>query len=802
MFATGRAAACSVVVAVVALATGCGGAQSRFASHMHRGEQYFAQGDLNRARVEFRNAMQLEPHNIKARLEAGRTAEKLSMIREAAGLYQSAVDSAPDNAEARVDLARLLVFGGAAKRALGIIEPGLARHPDDPGLLVVRAAARAKLNDPSGARADAERAVRLAPGDADAVAVLAGLLEQAGEKQQAITLVSNAVGRIPASADLRQVLANLYLSAGQPESAEEQLRKLIELQPQELPRRYELALLLVRTHRLDDAQRVLEEAVRSAPQSTQAKLALVDFMAAQRSNAQGVKTLRDFIARQPDNYALRIGLGELELRSGAVQDALATYAEVAKLDDIGPHGINARDRIAAIEFAQGHYDDAGKMIAVVLDNNPRDDAALTLRGAIEVERRQPTAAITDLRAVLRNQPNNLAVRRMIASAFIADGEPALAEEQLRTALQVAPDDSPVRIGLARLLGQTGRGSEAVALLEGGVRSAPADASLREALVRADLASRDFAAAGQALADLRTLTPASPTVPLLAGDVAEASGQPAESERDYEQALKLAPLNMEPLAALTKLELARGASADAVTRVRATLASDPHNPLRQNLLAETLIAARQYPEAIGILTALVKTTPAWALPYHNLGVARLLAGDPADAILAYEAGLKAVPFEPTLTYELAAVYEQQGRAEDAIARCEALYQHSPAEPRAASNLALLLVDHRSDPHSLDRARDLTAAFATSSDPVLLDAHGWVLYKRGETAPALVALERAAQAAPHSSMTLYHLAMAELKEGATLKARHNLEAALAGGSNFRGSTDARLVLAALPPGRAGG
>ncbi len=140
MFATGRAAACSVVVAVVALATGCGGAQSRFASHMHRGEQYFAQGDLNRARVEFRNAMQLEPHNIKARLEAGRTAEKLSMIREAAGLYQSAVDSAPDNAEARVDLARLLVFGGAAKRALGIIEPGLARHPDDPGLLVVRAA--------------------------------------------------------------------------------------------------------------------------------------------------------------------------------------------------------------------------------------------------------------------------------------------------------------------------------------------------------------------------------------------------------------------------------------------------------------------------------------------------------------------------------------------------------------------------------------------------------------------------------------------------------------------------------------
>jgi tetratricopeptide (TPR) repeat protein len=801
MFAQ-RSAACIVLIATAALATGCGGAQSRFAAHMHRGDDYAAHGEFAKASIEFRNAIQIEPANPVARVKAGEAAEKLGRIRDALGFYQSVIDTTPDNVQARIDLARLFVFGGAPARALGILEPALARHPDDAGLLTVRSAARARTNDLTGARRDAERAVQLAPHSEDAVATLAGLREQAGETQQAIALVRDTLSRVPDAVGLRHVLARLYASAGQPAQAEEQLRKLVELRPQELARRYQLALYLVSVKRLDEAQGVLEEAVKSAPQNDQAKLALVDFMTVQRSPAAGEKTLGDFIARQPDNTLLRNALGEILTRSGDVPGALATFTAVVKLDDNAPNGIIARERIAAIQIAKGNLPVADQLIGEVLKRNPSDNEALVLRGRLELERHEPAAAITDLRAVLRDQPNSTAVRRLLAAAFVANGEPALAEEQLRNALQATPSDIEARIDLARALGQTGNAAAAVACLEEGVRSAPSNPALREALVRAELASGKLDDARKALADLNTLVPDSATLPLLAGQIAQAAGQLAQSQQDYEQVLKLRPLAIEPLAALTKIDVARGASAEALTRIRATLAADPQNPMRVNLLAETLIAAKDYPEAAQTLTKLIQIAPSWGLAYHNLATARSLAGDPAGAIAAYEAGLKAVPFEPNLTFELAGLYERQGRAEDAIARCEALYKDSPQLTRAASNLALLLVDHRTDQHSLDRARDLTAPFANSADPLLLDAYGWVRYKRGEPGQALAPLERAAQAAPRSAPALYHLAMVQLKEGEQAKARANLEAALAAGSNFRGIADARVALASLAPTGVGG
>src|SRR5262249_25166038 len=101
---------------------------------------------------------------------------------------------------------------------------------------------------------------------------------------------------------------------------------------------------------------------------------------------------------------------------------------------------------------------------------------------------------------------------------------------------------------------------------------------------------------------------------------------------------------------------------------------------------------------------------------------------------------------------------------------------------------------------DRARDLTAAFANSDVGALLDTHGWVMLKRGDVGQALSALQRAATEAPNSKVILYHLGMAQLKAGLPDEARASLEAALAGGTSFTGTDEARLTLAQLK-GRTG-
>lgn len=791
-----------VIAASLALVlSGCGGSRARYTSHLERGKQYLAQGNLEKASVEFRNAAQIQPKAAESLYLNGRVAELRREYRAALGLYQAAVDAQPDMTVARAGLARIYVLGRAPDRALDLIEPALEKQPNDPNLLLVRAGARMEQNDDAGARQDAERVVKLAPDNEDAISMLAAMEQRAGNIDRAVSLLRGAVEHHPKSVDLHKVLANLEMAAGHSGQAEEQLRSVVALRPQDLAERSDLARFLTRAGRTSDAERVLQEAVNSMPDSSEAKLLLVDFVASTHSRADAEETLRRFIAQHPDDYVLRIGLGDLLKQFGNWQGALDAFAEVAKRAESKPSAVVARDRMAAIDVEHGRLDVAQGLIGNVLKSNPRDNEALILRARIALEHKDPALAITDLRAVLRDQPNSNSVRRLLAAAFMQNGQPSLAEEQLHAAVDAAPKDPGARIELARLLGQTGRGAAAIELLQTGIRAAPADASLREALVRAQLNAGNAEEADKALADLRSVVRDSPMVPMLAGEIAQAQRMLAESVSDYEQALRLQPQNIEPLTLLAKVDIQRGAAQEAVARVRSTLASDPNNAVRINLLAETLIAAKSYPEAIETLRGLIKSSPAWSLPYHNLAAAEILSGNPNDAMAAYESALKAIPFEPALTYELAGLYERSGRVEDAIARCEALYNHSPQEGLAASNLALLLADHRTDRQSLERARTLTVSFVSSKDAALLDTYGWVLFKLGD-ADALAALERAKAADPAAPTTRYHLAMAQLRAGQKSEAQANLEEALAANHDFRGSADARVALASLAGNRARG
>jgi len=789
------AAHCLVALACLLVMVSCGGAASRFASHMQRGESYFDKGDYTHASIEFRNAMQIAPKDLHARIMAARVAEKLGKIREAVGLYQSVVDAAPDEVDARANLGRIFAFGGAAQRALDTVEPGLVKHPDNVSLLIVRAVSRLQLKNESGAKADADRALQLDPNNEEAIGLRAGLYKQAGDTAHALALLQDGVTKLPRSTQLREVLANLFLSADEPEKAEEQLRAMVQLEPKEQRHRKTLALFYVRNHRLDDAQKVLEAAVKDFSTSDDPKLTLADFLATQRTPAAGAQALREFVARNPDDFDLRFGLAQLLQRTGSNQEALAVYQEIVKRDGLGANGLLARDRIAALEVVAGRYDEARVLTEDVLKKSPRDTDALLVRAQIELDRNEYANAIADLRAVLRDQPRSVPVQRMIARAYIANGDPALAEQALRNAIDLAPGDTGVRIELARLLAQTQRSEQAVTLLEETVRLDPTNADARESLVQAYLAKRDFAAARTAAGELETLRPKAGIGPYLAGLAAQGQNQLEEARKEFRRAYELEPAAAEPLSALAQLELRQGANAQAVDLVKSAVEANPKNASATNLLGEVYLATHDIPHAIETLTHATSMAPKWWPPYRNLALAKLAAKDPQGAIGAYEAGVKVAPTVPQLVTELARLYEQQGRVDDAIGLYEATYKRSPHLQVVANNLAMLLATYKRDRASLDRARDLTAGFASSNAGELLDTTGWVHFKRGEYADALAMLERAAQQSPNVKEIRYHLGMAELHAGQNERARSDLEAAVASGDKYPWSQDARSVLASL-------
>jgi tetratricopeptide (TPR) repeat protein len=790
-----RRIAIGVTVAVCSIVLfGCGGAQSRLASHMERGQQYFSQGDFTKASIEFRNAMQIAPKDPAALVMAGRTAERLGRLRDAVSLFQTVVDSNPDNVEARQYLGRLLALHGQPDRALTVVEPALAKHPDEPALLTIRAAARLESKNPAGALADIERALQLAPENEEAILFRAGLYRKAGDLESATALVTGGLAKSPASTDLKEALVSLYEAAHQPGKAEEQLHALVAQKPQDPQFRYQLATFYAEENKLDDAERVFREAVKVF-HTDDARVRLVGFLSAHRDSVAAEKALREFVAASPADYDLRLALGSLLQGSGKSDDAKRTYGEVIHDDGTGPAGLIARDRIAALQSAQGQYDDARKLVDEVLQKSPRDSMALAIRGEIELARHEAPAAIADLRGSLRDQPQSVAIHQLLAKAYMANGEPALAEESLRAAMDQIPGNMQLRLDLAAVLTQRHDLDRALELLEQSARAAPEDPYVRQALARVYLAKRDFTSARATAETLKTLRPDSPAGFYLAGLAEQGRNQLDDAHKEFTRALAIQPQSSDALAALAQLELTRGHGDQAIALLQ-DAAEHPHpNAFAYNLLGEIYLSQRKADPARAPISRAMQLAPKWWMPYRNLAIAKYGSGDTAGAIDSYVAGIKAAPTEPTLVVELAQLYQKQGRIDDAVASYEAWVRQNPRVPVVANNLAMLLVTYKQDRASLDLARDLTNTFESSTDSSLLDTNGWVHFKRSEYSAALSVLERAVALAPDSKEIHYHLAMAELRMGQTDRARTDLETAVSGSAKFSGADDARTLLASL-------
>lgn len=64
------------VCLMLAVLAACGGAKEREAKYMERGRALFEQGDLVKARLEFRNVLQVNPDAVDAQYYLGLIAEQ------------------------------------------------------------------------------------------------------------------------------------------------------------------------------------------------------------------------------------------------------------------------------------------------------------------------------------------------------------------------------------------------------------------------------------------------------------------------------------------------------------------------------------------------------------------------------------------------------------------------------------------------------------------------------------------------------------------------------------------------------
>jgi tetratricopeptide (TPR) repeat protein len=784
-----------LAVAAALLASACTGTEGRKARFLERGQEFMAEGNLEKARVEFSNALQIDPNDSRARYFAGRIAEKQGKPRDAVANYQAALEADPESLPVRGALGRIYLLGGLPDKAREIIEPGLAKAPDDAQLRTVRGGLRAMQGDLPGALEDAEVAVRVAPDDEVAIAFLAAQYSRAGRTDDALAALKTGIAKLPDSVDLPVIMAELLQEAGRKDEAVAQLQAVARAHPATLIHWQRLAHLQLLNQNPQGAEEALRQAVVATPDSIDSKMALVSLIGNQRNAAAGLAEMDKFVAADPKNAELKIAQGQLLESLGQADKAEAAYRSVIATEKLKPQGLVARNRLAALLVRRADLPAAEKLVAEVLAESARDNDALILRAGIAMTRGETSAAITDLRAVLRDQPTATPIMRSLARAHLQDGDAALAEEVLRGAVQTNPGDLDTRFDLAGLLTSSGRGNEALPVLAQLIKDAPDNVAAREAYFRVQAATSDLEGARKTASELKTLRPDLPVGAMLLGMLHEQQGKLPEATREYEYALGVSNDPSTALAALVRVDIERKQQARAIERIQTVISQAPKLATAHNLLGEVRLANHEIPAAVQAFDAAIAAQPAWWLPYRNKAYAQREARQPDQAAAALRDGIDKTG-SLDLFSALAGLQESRGQNDAAIATYEEALQRYPRSQPMANNLAMMLVTYRAqDKASLERAAKVVEVLAGSDQPALLDTVGWVKYHNGALAEALPLLQQAAEKAPQSAAIKYHLGMAQLRNGDRAAARLSLQTALAGNVAFSGAEDARRTLAQL-------
>jgi tetratricopeptide (TPR) repeat protein len=279
--------------------------------------------------------------------------------------------------------------------------------------------------------------------------------------------------------------------------------------------------------------------------------------------------------------------------------------------------------------------------------------------------------------------------------------------------------------------------------------------------------------------------------VFAGLLAEAQGHDDEAFRDYRDALDISPQIPDALARATKLLVARKRPGDALKLFDEIAAKVPGDPIPLNLKGDQLLAARDFAGAEAAYRGAVQRAPRWWLPQRGLAYVALGRGDAQAAIRALEEAAPKVDSGWRLQAAAAQLLELSNHADEAIALYDKALAGAGTDAEglgAANNLAMLLVTHRQDAASLKRAEQLTLAFASAGNPLVLDTYGWVRYRNGDVPGALTALERAVAIDGKLPVLQYHLGVVQEAAGQPDQALTSLQLAVRSGQTFAGLQDA--------------
>jgi len=547
----------------------------------------------------------------------------------------------------------------------------------------------------------------------------------------------------------------------------------------------------LRQKEMEKAELAFKEALSLDPKSPFATRILGTFYFL-RGNLDAARAQHEQeIKLSPRDRFARLRYADFKTRTGSLQDARSILEEITK---DSPDFVPAWSCLAALAFEEKRYDDCRPLVGRVLAQRPEDFRALMLQAGLNMVKRDVQQGIEDYKKIRSLYARVPQVHFQLARAYLATNDIANALSSLDQAVALNPNFTDALFLLGQISVRKGDYAKAITVFGELSRQNP---RMTAAQLFLGEAYRARGSLDEALAVFERLATSSPTntQPLfLAGLVYRQQKKEPDAEEAFTKVLRLNPGDVATVNQLVEMKLLRKDFQSAQKLADDLMTRTPRSGDAWFIRARLLMAQADLRGAEAALLKTIELDTNALAAYSALAKLYVNSQRVPQAVAKLDEVLARAPNNIPALMQKAMVFEQITNYARASESYEVILAAAPRFGLALNNLAYIYSEHLP---KLDRAYELAtrAREVLTESPEATDTFGWILFKRGEYARALVPLTEAATQLPDTAEVQFHLGMAHYMQGQEKEARALLSQALRLSKSFPGAEEAQQRLAML-------
>lgn len=771
--------------------------QEREARHLKRGNEYFAKGELQKARIEYKNAAKLMPLDPEVSYRWALVEEAEGNIRSAYANFIRAEQQDPHYAPALLRIAHYNLVVEQYDEVRKRIDTVLAKDPENAQAHALLGALHLRDKKFSEAEKEAKTALAKDPTNTTAYSVLTGMELANQNMEKAEAYLSEGIAKNPADISLLMLKVKIYENPLNIDKINEAYQAIFKLQPNDASLRLVLADIYTNAKRLDDAENALRTAVTDIPDNWMLKGRLIGFLSEFRAPEVAEKELENLMSQNPERGELYLWLAELYLKNGNVDKASEVLQQVVARDASDRQSLNARASLAHITFKRGDRELANKLLDAILEKSPTNAEARMVRASMLADEGRFQSSVTLLRQVIRDNPRAVEARQLLAEVLVLQGYPDLAIETLNQLIDIAPSNMAARVRLAQMYSQNNDPRRGIEILETSLKTDPTYPVAWESMARIAIAIKDDKTATKAIDQLRQFKGHEKVAEFLEGQMAQELGNHSSARSTYTKVIDADPNSALAEHAVFELVERYHTQEDLKQTVAYLSQLNTQSAYIKTILGECLQRVGQVAEAAQAFDQAIESSPNSQDAFLHRAKLYIEEKNYDKALTVLSAAIRAFEADPRASLLQASIWSRQGQFDNAVKIYEELLALNPELDVAANNLASIIAEHQhSDSERLQKAEKLAERFASSKNASFLDTLAWVYYRRGKPDQALSVITRAISENENASPELYyHYGMILLQNGNKPKAKEALLKATSEGASYSGLEVAKAELKKL-------